>query len=275
MDIQSPGISIFSPTQTAVEPSLKAQKVAKDFESLFVSMMLKSMRDSVLRSDLVPENMGEKMYTEMLDQEYAGLITQNAGLGLSDLILKELQRQEGGAAGKNGLAEALSGLQGPQGYPWSTDNAIIAQSRGVDFDSVAQRVTKWDSIIQEASNQFGLDASLVSAVIAQESAGNPNAVSRAGAKGLMQLIDTTAQQMGVQRVYDPRENILGGSKYLRMMLDRFGGDKALALASYNAGPGAVERHQGIPPYIETRQYVQNVLGLEKQFAQSHTAQSKE
>jgi soluble lytic murein transglycosylase-like protein len=120
-----------------------------------------------------------------------------------------------------------------------------------------------------------VDSSLVAAVIAQESAGNQYAVSRAGAKGLMQLIDTTARQLGVSKVYDPAQNIFGGAKYLRQLLDRFGGDKSLALASYNAGPGAVDRYQGIPPYRETQEYVRRVLDLESQFTGMNATTSKE
>jgi soluble lytic murein transglycosylase-like protein len=102
-------------------------------------------------------------------------------------------------------------------------------------------------------------------MIAQESAGNPHAVSRAGAKGLMQLMDGTARDMGARNVFDPRDNVLSGTRYMRQLLDRFDGNVQLALAGYNAGPSAVERHKGIPPYSETQNYVQRVLGLQKQF----------
>ena len=99
---------------------------------------------------------------------------------------------------------------------------------------------------------------LVSAVIKAESNGDPKAVSTAGAKGLMQLIDSTASDMGVRNVFDPRENIEGGVKYLRKMINRFG-DIKKALAAYNAGPEAVKRYEGIPPYRETKNYVEKVL----------------
>ena len=99
------------------------------------------------------------------------------------------------------------------------------------------------------------------ALIQVESAWNPVAVSRAGAMGLMQLMPDTAASLDVADPYDPDQNVRGGTVFLRRMLDRFGGRVDLALAAYNAGPGAVERHGGIPPYAETRNYVQRILGL--------------
>ena len=104
-----------------------------------------------------------------------------------------------------------------------------------------------------------LDVKLVLSVIAAESAFDPRAQSHKGAIGLMQLMPDTARDLGVDDPWDPESNIRGGTRYLRQMLDRFGQDLELALAAYNAGPGAVERNGGIPPYRETREYVQRVL----------------
>jgi soluble lytic murein transglycosylase-like protein len=110
-----------------------------------------------------------------------------------------------------------------------------------------------------AAKRHHVDPSLIQAVIAQESGGHPRAISSKGAKGLMQLMDGTAREMGVKDSMNPTENILGGTRYLRALLDRFDGDVSLALASYNAGAGAVERYGGIPPYPETQRYVEHVL----------------
>jgi len=111
------------------------------------------------------------------------------------------------------------------------------------------------SHVQDAARTHGVDPRLVSAIARRESAWNANAKSRAGACGIMQLMPDTARFLGVTNIFDPRENILGGARYLRTLLDTFNGDLDLTLAAYNAGPGAVERYRGVPPYRETRAYV--------------------
>lgn len=115
-----------------------------------------------------------------------------------------------------------------------------------------------ESYIAEAAKEHGLSDKLIRAVIDAESSGNQDAVSPAGAIGLMQLMPGTAADLGVNP-YDPRDNVRGGAKYLRQMLDRYGGDVQMALAAYNAGPAAVDKHQGIPPYKETQEYVQKIV----------------
>ena len=124
---------------------------------------------------------------------------------------------------------------------------------------------EFESIINSCSLQYGVDKSLVKAVIHAESGYDPNAVSSKGAGGLMQLMPKTAESLKVSNTFDPKENISGGVRYLRFLLDTFKGDVPLALAAYNAGLSRVAQYGGIPPYVETRNYVDKVLQYRKQY----------
>ena len=127
----------------------------------------------------------------------------------------------------------------------------------VDPRLLKKNLDAWDDVILRAADVHRIAPELIKAVMLVESGMNPRATSPAGAQGLMQLMPATARGLGVDDSYDPQENVFGGARYLRKMLDRFG-DRSLALAAYNAGPGNVEKHGGIPPFEETRLYVKKV-----------------
>jgi soluble lytic murein transglycosylase-like protein len=117
-----------------------------------------------------------------------------------------------------------------------------------------------NQLVQQNADIWQVDPALIKSVIANESSFNANATSPVGAQGLMQLMPETAASLGVKNPYDPAQNVAGGTRYLRGLLDRFKGDTRLAVAAYNAGPNAVEKYGDVPPYAETQNYVQNVLG---------------
>ena len=120
--------------------------------------------------------------------------------------------------------------------------------------------TEYDAIIEKAAKKYDIDASLVSALIRAESNFQPRAVSRKGARGLMQLMPATARRLSVSHPFDPASNVQGGVRYLRELVDRFGNHPELVLAAYNAGEGAVEAYGGVPPYRETVAYVNRIMG---------------
>jgi soluble lytic murein transglycosylase-like protein len=136
---------------------------------------------------------------------------------------------------------------------------------GASGPALVARPSAFDDLIAAAAGRHNVDPALVKAVVQAESNFSPLAVSHAGAKGLMQLMDDTSRQLGVTNPFDPEQNIDGGARFLRQLLDRYSGDVSLALAAYNAGPGAVDRWGGLPPYSETQTYVPRVLGLREQY----------
>ena len=125
--------------------------------------------------------------------------------------------------------------------------------------------SQYSAQIEAAAQKYGIDPALLKGLIQQESGFNPNAGSSAGAQGLTQLMPGTAKSLGCTNPLDPAQSIDAGARYLRQQLDTFGGDVRKALAAYNAGPGAVQRYGGVPPYAETQQYVQKVIDYANQF----------
>jgi len=210
----------------------KKWKAAQDFEAMFIHQMLKSMRNTVPKDDEMSS--GRRIFTEMLDEQIANTASRTGHFGLAQIVYKELAGKEAQEANAQGMTKASG-----------------------------EQIENW---VNEASKTLDLDKNLIKAVIRQESGGNSLAVSSKGAKGLMQLMDSTAKDMGVINSYNGRQNVMGGARYLKQMLMRFNGDESKALAAYNAGPGTVEQYGGIPPYEETKNYIKNVLQYKEQFS---------
>jgi soluble lytic murein transglycosylase-like protein len=175
----------------------------------------------------------------------------------------------------NGQTMKVASVRRDQGQVWLglKDGGQIAlpsaELRGIVPDEVLDEVLEeiadapagsdLTALATAAARRHKLDPALVLALVQVESAFQPRAVSPKGAQGLTQLMPATAREMGVKDVLDPEQNLDGGARYLSWLLNRYGGDLRRALAAYNAGPGAVDRHQGVPPYRETLKYVRRVL----------------
>ncbi len=182
------------------------------------------------------------------------------------------------------------------GITGGTAAPSIAQTPGTDFASALQAASgagtagvgeqptipaagadsegsQYDSLIEQAAARNGVDPAVLHGLIQQESAFDPNSTSSAGAAGLTQLMPGTASSLGVANPLNPAESIEGGARYLSQMMSKFGGNTTDALAAYNAGPGAVQKYGGVPPYAETQSYVSKVLGYAEAFRQTHPSMS--
>ena len=171
-----------------------------------------------------------------------------------------------------GMIAAANGGTASASSSSTNFDAQLAQAQGgatptATTASLGFGDSAYSNLIDASAAKYGLDPSVLKGLIKQESGFNPAAGSPAGAQGLTQLMPATAASLGVTDTHDPAQSIDGGAHYLRMQLDRFGGDYMKALAAYNAGPGAVQRFGGVPPYAETRTYVTNVLSYANQFRQ--------
>jgi len=285
-----------TPGKTIEAEKARLHKATREFESFFLYYMLKTMRETVDATAAKEEapmggGMGKETYQQMFDMEISRNVVRGGHRSLSEMLYKSMEKlveahfqpQPGkdaptGGIKTPGLQPKSSPIplerpmsphqihQGLQLKPISRPNqpafSPIAATRRIAPAPDAIR-TQYGHIIDEAARESRLDSALISSVIKAESNGDSQAVSPAGAKGLMQLADSTASEMGVNNPFDARSNVLGGSRYLRTLLDRFG-DLRLALAAYNAGPATVERHGGVPPFRETQDYITRVTSYLKE-----------
>ncbi len=220
----------------------KLREASQQFEAIFIGHMLKTMRETIPDGGLFDRKLANDFYESMFDQEISIQLAKRQNRGFADILFRQL-------SGKLDTGTPLKEI---------IDGVNELKSNGRKLDSIHQ-LKSLEPIVQRSAKEFDLDPKLIHAVIMQESAGNPNAVSSKGAKGLMQLIDSTAKMMGVNNPFDPEENIRGGAKYLKQLLNQFDNKLELALAAYNAGPENVKNYGGIPQFKETQNYVEKVL----------------
>jgi soluble lytic murein transglycosylase-like protein len=175
------------------------------------------------------------------------------------------------AGGSGSFAATLRAASAtePQGAsPYGYTAGATLPSGGQSAAEVGSSSSQYDPLVGQAAARYGLDPAILHGLIQQESGFDPNATSSAGAVGLTQLMPSTAASLGVSDPSDPAQSIEGGARYLSQMMAQFGGDPAKALAAYNAGPGAVQRYGGVPPYAETQNYVAKVLAYADSYRQN-------
>lgn len=230
----------------------------KQFEALMTQMMLKSMNQSS-GGMFGEESHGGDIFNSVFESEMSQFVSANRSLGIAEALYKKITGEKLSPEVSTKILERVE--RPPQKIQTEMDEVKSRHPLNV----AVARLGKFDNQIENASQRFGISENLIKSVILAESSAKENALSRANAKGLMQLMDGTAREMGVTNVWDPKQNIMGGTKYLSQLLRQYDGNLKLALAAYNAGPGNVAKFDGIPPFEETRNYITRVLGYLKHF----------
>jgi len=286
--------AIASAPSTQAANELKLRQAAEHFEALFVQTLMKSMRSTIPKSALTES--GEiDTYRQMLDEAMSDKLGRSGGLGIAEKVIRQYMpyiNGEGAPDTRNtpGMAPLSPDRGGGSISPadlkpvpqttatsrapeLSRALAAYADQTGPGKPSLAQRaaqlggaaadtVRQWGVSIESAARENDVAPELLLAVMVQESGGRADAVSSAGAQGLMQLMPATASELGIVDPLDPEQNIRGGARYLSRMRERFGNDMGLVLAAYNAGPGNVRRAgNAIPAFPETQDYVRKVSAM--------------
>lgn len=261
--------------------------VAVKFESLFLNMIFDSMSKEAEKGSFVDNGPGYKIFNSLFYESVANSATFGKGIGIARMIVNYFEEHPSLAAssGLKELNESVSNMSATdnvlQAYRASSGHASPEQEgfgnnggqpAGVSGGVKGAAYVTPDGLAKKASQLYGVPYGLVKAMMKVESGYNPYAVSDKGAVGLMQIMPETAQEMGINP-YDPESNVLGGTMYIKKLLDMYGGNVGLALAAYNAGTGNVSKYEGIPPFEETRNYVDKVLSYYREFSSAGGSKS--
>lgn len=235
----------------------KIAKASREFESLLTSMMLKSMTKTTegLFGDT---GYGGDVLDSVFEMEMAKKFSEDRGMGIANDLYRKLTGEELIDYSKRSKFDSLIETKKVNDDADVKSQGLENVQKRVPSTGTLKKLSKYEPIINKVSKKYGLNKNIIRSVILTESAANEKAISSAGAKGLMQLMDSTSLDMGVKNSFDPMENILGGSKYLSNLLKKYDGDLERSLAAYNAGPGNVDKYDGIPPFEETQNYVKRI-----------------
>ena len=247
-------------TNEAAFRTQRLEKACRDFEAVFLSQMIRTMNRSVAGDGYFGKGLGSDYYRSLFEEELARSLAERGNMGIGKMLVSQLSKM----GDDEPCAKLDEGQErGTSAIPLRRIQGLYRRhSRGGD---VTDRVDRFETEIEHSARDQHLPPSLVKGIIAAESGGNMLARSAKGAKGLMQLMDSTCRDLGVSNPFHPVQNIRGGCRYLRELLDRHDDDIDLALAAYNAGPARVDAYGGIPPFVETRDYIRRVHRWEKVF----------
>ncbi len=267
---------------TLEQEKARLKEATKQFESIFSYQLLKAMRETIPDDPLAKDvpmagGAGKEIFTQLFDLEVAKKMTGRGPTSLANVLYHSMEKAVEAQFGKTEQAPVLKPLRPDPSesiplhrnpveelpkklpIPLHRPSEFISHELHPKATANDPILQKYGNLIRKAAQTADLSPELVYAVIKHESGGDTAAISPKGAKGLMQLMDSTATAYGVADPMDAAANVEGGTRYLSDLIRRFKGDIRTALAAYNAGPAAVERHGGIPPYDETKKYIQKII----------------
>lgn len=254
----APASAGFERSLRAAGGDLAAMKgPALEFERMLLERMIQTMQESLDEGFFAQGGTSASWYSSLFNRELAAEISGEEGLGLAASLLRQSGAGAGALEGAGGRPRGVGGRERAADRPALGEPSLAEGLRPRYRSPDGGRVEELKALLGETAAETGLDARLGEALVRAESGFDERARSSKGALGLTQLMPDTAREMGVADPFDARQNLAGGFRYLAGLLERFG-DRKLALAAYNAGPEAVVRHGGVPPYPETRAYVDRI-----------------
>ncbi|PID27015.1 MAG: hypothetical protein CR982_07515 [Candidatus Cloacimonadota bacterium] len=228
----------------------KLKKACYDFESIFVKMMLDEMQKSTSIESSFGKGAGGAFFKDMYNNQLSSDIVKQSPSGIAGTMYKQLTGEDLDISGENEIFDGMRKL--------NRDDYLRINRKNIEIKTPLSMTKRYSKFIDSYSEKIGVDSALVKSIVLNESGGDYRAVSNKGAKGLMQLMDSTAKDLKVSNPFDPYQNLKGGINYLKKMLEKYNNDIDLSLAAYNAGPGNVDKYKGIPPFKETENYVKKV-----------------
>jgi soluble lytic murein transglycosylase-like protein len=240
----------------------RAQKVAQDFEAFFVNQLLGEMSKSINSNSSNGNRIFKSMYYEEISKE----IAKKSDFGIENILYNMITKntpKQFNDVNNNFSVKKIQKDKNLFGDIQKTEKNSYDEKK-ITSNNKNSNMSYIEKIVDEASKRYGVKKSTIMAIIEVESNFNSKAKSSVGAKGLMQLMDSTAEELGVKNVWSIRDNIMGGTKYYSQLQKKLG-DKKLALAAYNAGIGNIKKYGGIPPFKETQNYIGKVIAKEKAY----------